>query len=486
MDTMYKFLQNISMGEDKFPMNPLLHAVSSDLKENEAYLKQTFDNCADIVFRSFDSCFGAVLIVYVDGLADTKELDKRIIKPLTHCEDSDDHNVRGRLKGEYGAEDEVTWFQDIVKRILYGETAVFAEGLQCAIMIQLIKFEHRSVSEPQLESSIRGPREAFTEVLQTNLSMLRRKINTPDLKMEELQIGELTRTRVMIAYLSNEVSDELLANVKNKLTSIRSKAILDANYIEESIEGSSFSLFPQIQNTERPDTVAASLIEGKIGIFVDGSPNVLLAPMTFWSGFQAADDHYERFLYVSAVRIIRIVLFVLSLLLPSFYVALTTYHPQMIPNTLLISIAAAREGVPFPTVIETFIMEIMFEGLREAGLRLPRAVGSAVSIVGALVIGESAVQAGLISAPIVIIVASTGIASFAIPRYNLSLPFRLLRFMLLALAGSLGFYGIAAGTTAILIHLCILESFGVSYLAPLASSKKFSAQDTLYRAPKKG
>ncbi|SFD77717.1 spore germination protein KA [Paenibacillus catalpae] len=463
-----------------------LTIVSQNVKENEAHLKRIFENCADIVFRSFTSRFGTILIVYVDGLTDTKELDRRVIKLLTRSDDSDSQHIRERLEGEYGTEDEVTDLHEIVKRILYGQTAVFAEGLTSAVMIQVISFEHRSVNEPQLESSIRGPREAFTEVLQTNLSMLRRKINTPDLKMEELQIGELTRTRVMIAYLSNEVSDELLANVKNKLTSIRSKAILDANYIEESIEGSSFSLFPQIQNTERPDTVAASLIEGKIGIFVDGSPNVLLAPMTFWSGFQAADDHYERFLYVSAVRIIRIVLFVLSLLLPSFYVALTTYHPQMIPNTLLISIAAAREGVPFPTVIETFIMEIMFEGLREAGLRLPRAVGSAVSIVGALVIGESAVQAGLISAPIVIIVASTGIASFAIPRYNLSLPFRLLRFMLLALAGSLGFYGIAAGTTAILIHLCILESFGVSYLAPLASSKKFSAQDTLYRAPKKG
>ncbi|MCM3628409.1 spore germination protein [Paenibacillus glycanilyticus] len=465
---------------------PVLRTVSPDRTENEKYLNQVFDNCADIVFRSFNSCFGEILIVYVDGLADTKELDKRVIKPLTRCEDANDSNVRGRLDGEFRSKDELIEFQEIVKRILYGETAVFAEGLPCAIMIQLIKFEHRSVSEPQLESSIRGPREAFTEVLQTNLSLLRRKFNTPELKMEEVQIGELTRTRVMVSYLADEVNMEILAKVKEKLTSIKSKAILDANYIEESIEGSSFSLFPQIQNTERPDTVAASVIEGKIAIFVDGSPNVLLAPMTFWSGFQAADDHYERFLYVSAVRIIRIVLFILSLLLPSFYVALTTYHPQMIPNTLLISIAAAREGVPFPTVIETFIMEIMFEGLREAGLRLPRAVGSAVSIVGALVIGESAVQAGFISAPIVIIVASTGIASFAIPRYNLSLPFRLLRFLLLGLAGSLGFYGIAAGTTAILIHLCILESFGVPYLAPLASSKKFSAEDTLYRAPKKG
>lgn len=461
--------------------------VSQDLKKNEAYLKQTFDNCADIVFRSFTSCFGPILMVYADGLADTKELDRRVIKPLTHCEASDRRHVKERLEGEYAAEeDEVADFQEIVKRILYGDTALFAEGMSIALMLQLVSFEHRSVNEPQLESAIRGPREAFTEVLQTNLSMLRRKINTPDLKTEKIQIGELTRTRVMMAYLAEEVNDDLLASVRDKLASIRSKAILDANYIEESIEGSSFSLFPQIQNTERPDTVAASLIEGKIAIFVDGSPNVLLAPMTFWSGFQAADDHYERFLYVSAVRIIRIVLFVLSLLLPSFYVALTTYHPQMIPNTLLISIAAAREGVPFPTVIETFIMEIMFEGLREAGLRLPRAVGSAVSIVGALVIGESAVQAGFISAPIVIIVASTGIASFAIPRYNLSLPFRLLRFLLLGLAGSLGFYGIAAGTTAILIHLCILESFGVPYLAPLVSNKKFSAQDTLYRAPKKG
>nr|WP_235959633.1 spore germination protein [Paenibacillus silvestris] len=463
-------------------------AMSSDLQENEKRLRQIFEKCSDIVFRQlhFPNQSGRAVLIYLDGLADTLEIEKLIIKPYL---DSSHHAMgihSDELKNQLFAvapQKLVTNMDSIVQSILYGDSALLFENEPSAMLINLVDFQHRSVDEPVIEASIRGPREGFTEVLRINTSMIRRKINSPKLKMEPIELGETTRTRVVITYMEDEVDPDLLTEIKARLSRIKSKAILDSNYIEEQIEGTPYSLFPQIQNTERPDTVAASLMEGKVGILVDGSPNALLAPMTFWSGFQAADDHYERFLYVSGVRIIRILLFIMSLLLPSFYVGLTTFHPQMIPANLLISIAAAREGIPFPTVIETFIMEIMFEGLREAGLRLPQAVGSTVSIVGALVIGEAAVQAGIISAPIVIIVASTGIASFAIPRYSLSLPFRLLRFPLLGLSGTLGFYGIATGTIAILIHLCKLESFGVPYLFPLAPFDKNKLGDTLYREP---
>jgi len=317
--------------------------------------------------------------------------------------------------------------------------------------------------------------------MRTNISLIRRKIVSPNLKFEIVQIGSSTRTQVCFSYMEGVVSPAVLDEVAKRLGRIRTKGIFDSSYIEEYIEDSPLSLFPQVLNTERPDAAAASLTEGKVVIIVGGSPNVLIVPMSFWSGFQAAEDHYERFLYVGGVRILRLFLMIVSLLLPSIYVALTTFHPQMIPINLMLSIAASREGIPFPTVVETLLMEMMFEGLREAGLRLPKAVGSAVSIVGALVIGEAAVQAGFISAPIVMIVAGTGIASFAFPRYSLALPFRLLRFPLLLLGGVFGFYGVAIGVVFILAHLVTLRSFGTPYLQPIAPMGGRIVKDALIR-----
>ncbi|MBD2869086.1 spore germination protein [Paenibacillus arenilitoris] len=462
--------------------------ISLQLERNESVLRQTFSHCSDIVFRHLDWTDGTkALVVYADGLTNTNELEKMVIKPLLERNPASDQPLQEVLKRQLvpvADSKQVEWLEDAVQSILYGNPAVFSDQEASALIVGLSDFPSRSIEEPVIEASIRGPREGFTEVLRTNTSMLRRKINSHLLKLDSIELGKLTRTRVVLAYLEGHVDADVLRLVRERMGRIDSKAIIDSNFIEEQIEDKPFSLFPQVQNTERPDTVAASLLEGKVAILVDGSPNALIVPMTFWSGFQAAEDHYERFLYVSAVRFIRILLFAMSLLLPSFYVALTTFHPQMIPANLLISIAASREGIPFPTVIEMLILELMFEGLREAGLRMPRAVGSAVSIVGALVIGEAAVQAGFISAPIVIIVASTGIASFAVPRYSLSLPFRMLRFPLLGLSGSLGFYGIAIGTIFILGHLCMLESFGVPYLSPASTIGDKGMGDTFYRKPK--
>lgn len=466
--------------------------LSNKLKANEGALRQVFSNSSDIIFREFPlEVETETLLVYIDGLIDTVELEQTIIKPFIQVNDLSHEQHRSSLQdtiknGILPAANltKTTYFSDIVEGIIKGKAIMLTEGEPYALVADFTKFEKRSVTEPVNEASIRGPREGFTEVLRTNTSMLRRRLATPLLKMENFKLGTLTQTNIMVTYIDGTATPSLIQTVRDRLQRVQVTSILDSSYIEEYIEDHTFSPFPQLQNTERPDTVAASLLEGKVAILVDGSPNAIIAPMTFWNGFQAAEDHYEKFMYVTAVRIIRLILFILSLLLPSFYVALTTFHPQMIPVALLMSIAAAREGIPFPTVVETLLMDIMFEGLREAGLRLPKAIGSAVSIVGALVIGEAAVQAGFISAPIVIIVASTGIASFAIPRYSMSLPFRLLRFPLIALSGTLGFYGISAGIIAIIIHLCILESFGVPYFTPIAPLRIKRLKDTIWRAPK--
>ncbi|WP_435164938.1 spore germination protein [Paenibacillus glycanilyticus] len=471
---------------------PYLGKLTNQLQKNEEVLRQILANCSDVVFRKIPSQEqSGILLIYTDGLIDTAELEQVFLKPFIYEIEMRENEGLSYLRkviregllpaAQISTSSDIT---EIVCGILSGKAAVMTQGEPHALLADFTKFPKRSVEEPALEASIRGPREGFTEVLRTNTSLIRRKLNTPMLKMETMRIGSVSPTEIVLAYLEGAVTPELIHEVRKRLQRIQLQTVLDSSYIEEYIEDHRYSPFPQIQNTERPDTVAASLMEGKIAILVNGSPNVLLTPMTFWNGFQAAEDHYEKFLYVTAVRIIRFILFVMSLLLPSFYVALTTFHPQMIPVALMMSISSSREGIPFPTVVETLLMEIMFEGLREAGLRLPRAIGSAVSIVGALVIGEAAVQAGFISAPIVIIVASTGIASFSIPRYSMSLPFRLLRFPLLVLSGTFGFFGIGAGIMAILIHLCALESFGTPYFTPIAPLHVKQLKDTVVRAPR--
>lgn len=449
--------------------------LTGNLSETESILKQVFEKCSDAVFRTVHASDDVtILLIYIDGLVDTARLEETVLGQL------------GSRTGALSAANvkETDELGACVSGILTGQALLVRDKEPQAVLIDMAKFPMRSVEEPVNEPSVRGPREGFTEVLRTNTSMLRRKLPTPLLKLEALTLGEVSHTSIVLVYLEGTTSPDLLQEIRKRLDSIDVKSIQDSSYIEEWIEDNRFSPFPQIQNTERPDTVSSSLLEGKAAILVNGSPNALVLPMTFWSGFQTAEDHYEKFMYVSAVRIIRFILFFMSLLLPSFYVALTTFHPQMIPVTLMMSISAAREGIPFPTLVETIMMEIMIEGLREAGIRLPKAIGPAVSIVGAIVIGQAAVEAGFISAPIVIIVASTGIASFAIPRYSMSLPIRLLRFPLIILSGIFGFFGIATGTIAILTHLCSLKSYGVPYFTPIAPLRLRGWKDTLLRLPR--
>jgi len=302
--------------------------------------------------------------------------------------------------------------------------------------------------------------------------------------MESLTVGRVSQTDVVIVYIDGIVSKTILEEVRARIGRIQIDGVLESGYIEEFIEDSSWSPFPQIQNTERPDIVCAGLLEGKVAIMVDNTPFALIVPMTFWTGLQAVEDYYERSIYTTFIRLIRYSLFNIALLLPSLYVALSTFHQQLIPTNLLISIANSREGVPFPTFVEALLMEFMFEGLREAGIRLPKAVGSAVSIVGALVIGQSAVQAGIVSAPVVIVVSTTGIASFAIPRYNFGTAYRLLRFPMLILAGTLGLYGIISGLFLMIIHLLNLRSFGVPYMSPVVPQIPRAMRDVFVRAPR--
>ncbi|MEW9670906.1 spore germination protein [Ammoniphilus sp. 3BR4] len=486
-----KALEEMEWGNDLSSSDPMVLEISTDLKENESILRMRFQNCSDVVFRPIQiEGQTQVLFIYIDGLIDSKVLDESVLKPFIYHgvpKGLDQMVQLGQMLEDQliaVAQTKTVWgMEEVVRAIVNANVVVLAKGQTCALITDMKGAASRSIQEPATEPVIRGPRDGFTETLRTNTSLLRRRLKSPRMKMESLQLGAISQTDVVITYIEGIVNSSVLDEVRERVKRIEIDGILESNYIEELIEDTSYSPFPTIQHTERPDVVAGSLLEGKVGILCDGTPFALIVPFTFFAGLQAAEDYYQGFIYTTAIRWIRFILFNAALFFPSLYVAITTFHPQMIPTSLLLSFAAAREPSPFPTLVEALIMEIVFEALREAGVRLPKPVGSAVSIVGALVIGESAVRAGIVSAPIVIVVAGTGIASFAIPRYNLGIAYRLLRFPLLILAGTLGLFGIAMGAMALLLHLVSLRSFGIPYMAPLAPFNMKEIKDTLWRAP---
>ncbi|TYR80456.1 spore germination protein [Priestia megaterium] len=466
--------------------------LNHDLAQNELRFKETFHNCSDVQFRQiYNKGQPNILLLYVSGLIDEQKFSMAILNPLTYIPISSEYRQLDDLADfirreglAIGHTQLVCKYSEVIMGVLRGNVAIIVDGEATALLAEVIGFDKRGIEEPTTEVSILGPKEGFTETLTMNISLLRRRIRSHHLKLESFVLGDLSQTDVVVAYIDGIAKSSIVEEVRNRISRIHTDSIYGSSAVEEFIEDMSFSPFPQIMKTERPDTTVTSLLEGQVVILEDGSPYAAIVPMTFWAALQSAEDYFNRSLFSSAVRWIRFTLFLVSLLLPSIYVSIVSFHPQLIPTHLLLSITAAREPTPFPTVVEALLMEFMFEALREAGLRLPRATGSAISIVGALVIGQSAVQAGIVSAPMVIVVATTGIASFAIPRYNFSSAVRMLRFPLLILAGMLGFYGVAVGVLIILIHLVNLRSFGVPYMTSVAPQYPFTFKDIFIRAPK--
>lgn len=460
--------------------------LSSEFDQNISQLQLIYKDCSDVVFRSF--LIGGkkrAMLVYIQGLSNVEEMDARVLFPLMDESGERTFSYQGLLEKKLAVSNvkKVKDLTQCVEFISIGNPVLLVEGDDGGFALGLAKWEKRSVEEPTGESVIRGPREGFTESIGVNTSLIRRRLRTPQLKMKSMKIGRLTQTEVIIAYIEGIADPTLIEEANNRLNRIDIDGILESGYIEEFIEDNPSSPFPQILNTERPDIAVSSLLEGRVVILVDGTPFVLVAPVTLYSFLQSSEDYYQRFWIATAIRWLRFSAVVLAFLLPSLYVAVLTYHHEMVPTSLLISIASSRETVPFPALVEALIMELTFEGLREAGIRLPKQVGSAVSIVGALVIGQAAVQAGIVSAPMVMVVAITGIASFTIPRYSAGITFRLLRFPMIIVAGTLGLLGIMLGIIFIITHLCTLRSFGVPYLSPMAPMKYREMKDVLIRAP---
>ncbi|AUG58038.1 spore germination protein [Acetivibrio saccincola] len=358
-----------------------------------------------------------------------------------------------------------------------------AEGENKFYSVFTSRIERRGIEEPTTQSVVRGPREGFSEDIAKNILIIKKRINNNSLRMINLNVGRVCKTKVAIMYIEGIAKKDIVNEVKKRIEKIKVDAVHDSSYIEELTKDDPYSVFPTYLSLEKSDSVSAALLQGKVAILVDGTPFVLTVPAVFFDFLQSSEDYYHHYIVASMMRIIRFITFYFVLLVPSAYVAITTYHQEILPTALLINIAAQREDVPFPVLFETFLMEFTFEILCEAGIRIPRAIGAAISVVGGVVIGQVAVEAGIMSAAVVIVVSFTAISSFSIPNYEMSSALRAVRFVFMILAGALGLYGLFMGIIILWLHLCKIKSVTVPYVTPLTPFIPRENKDTLIRFP---
>ncbi|QHE51258.1 spore germination protein [Pontibacillus sp. HMF3514] len=466
--------------------------INHDIHANIEQLKYLLGDSPDLVARIEQDSPVPYAYAYLKSLADENSVNEFVVQPLINWDkptEQYNHNLSSihLIKKHIAvtcAFKTNSRFQEVVDSILDGAVVLFIQDSSLSLEIPVEENPgFRKIEEPKIQTVVRGPREGFIEDLDSNISLIRRRIRSPKLRFIPMKVGKETSTKIVVSYLEGKEDQDVLSTVMERLRKVDKNKILDSGMLEELIEDPGYTPFPTIKATERPDSVAGEILDGRIIIVVDGSPFVLITPATFVSFFHSAEDYYEKFDLATFLRLIRLLAFWVSIALPSTYIAVTTFHAELLPTNILINLAAQREGVPFPAFLEVFMMEMIFELLREAGIRMPRPIGSAISIVGALVIGEAAVQAGLISPAMVIVVSLTAISSFIAPYYSFSGTVRLLRFLFILFATFGGFFGMSVLTVAMIIHLSNVTSFGKSYLAPVAPFSLPRMKDVLIRFP---
>lgn len=472
--------------------------INSNLEQNIAWVEQYFFHCSDLIVRRFrigEAVPCNAVLLYLDGMTDSAVVHDNILVPLMHpvlIDAAMSHKVSSDFFAfvhtqllPSGETTIVHTMDETVQAMMNGDVVLLLDQSIQGLVIDAKGFPHRDLGEPRNEKTLRGPQEAFVEAMRVNTAMLRRRLHTGALKLEQMTIGTYTQTAVTIAYLEHIANDNIIDEVRRRLNNIKKvDSILNASCIEQYIEDRPFSIFPQVQYTERPDKTAAALLEGRVALIVDGSPDVILLPVLFTQLLQSSEDYYNRIVAGTFVRWVRYMGLFIATTLPSLYVAVISFHAELIPFNLLLSIATAREGVPFPAFVEAIMMEIAFELLREASIRMPGVIGNTIGIVGALVIGDAAVSARLVAPQMVIVVAITAIGSFAIPSVEASYPIRLIRFPLMILAATLGLYGVMLGWLVIIMYLIRLRTFGFPYLAPLAPLKNGELLALAVRMPR--
>lgn len=467
-------------------------ALVESLDENLALVRKIFRNDGTLRIREIENSICSKVrcgLVFIDGMIDRDLIQEGLIKPLAGFSFTEEDTVNKtelmeQIRTEVISASDVmvaTKLNEIITAIVGGRTLLLLDGYEGALTVNSQGWETRAITEPMTEKAVRGPREGFTESLTVNLTLIRRRAQNSDLKFIFSDIGTRSKTKVCLSYLESLASPDILKELQGRLERVDIDHILDTGYLVELIRDAPYSPFEVIGSTERPDTVVSKIMEGRIAVLIEGSPFVLTLPYVFSENFQASEDYYVNYYYASFNRLLRLLGAFMSFSIPALYVALVTYSQEMLPTTLLLSIATARMSVPFPTVVEAILMLTIFEILREAGARIPTSIGQAVSIVGALVLGQAAVDARIVSAPMVIVVGLTGITTLLNPR--LTGPLIVVRMLLLLLAFFLGIYGYFFGLFGIVIHLMSLRSFGVPYMLGVGSIRPQDIKDTAIRAP---
>ena len=459
--------------------------ISMDLDENETRLKEIFKNSIDLIVYHFQSESGLkAMTVYIEGIINKDMLSRDIMSGFLSEMDRiqakpDVHSLKEALYvPSLQAEEKM---EEVVGKIVGNHVAFFVEGMEEALLIELPATDKRSIAEPQAEIVSRGPREGFVENISVNRMLIRRIVKNPNLIFEKMTLGRQTKTDINLIYIDGLYNPGILKEVKKRLAKIDIDAILDSGYIQGLIKDNPFTPYNTVGITERPDVVAGRMLEGRIAILCNGSPIVLTIPYLFLENFQSSEDYYNSFVGSTLLRMLRYIAFVVTILTPGLYVALATHHQAMLPTKLLFSFISAREGVPFPTIIEVIALMIVFELLKETGVRMPKAIGQTISIVGALVLGQAAVEARFVSAPAVIIVAVTGITSFFF--YQLNGAVIITRFLITILSAFLGLYGTIFSLIIITLHLISIVSFGIPYMGYIGSLKYQEMKDTVIRGP---
>lgn len=448
----------------------------SNLKTIEEKVKTILDelkHCNDLYVRRFRTISGQNgALLFIQGITDEKEINENIFPQILRIGKEEKVTEAFLLETfPYCQLKTSSTKNEIIDGILTGNIVIVFDKLDTFCLLNAEKKPERSPESPIIETTIKGTKEGFADSSSVNVSIIRKYLKSPKLQIQDMKIGSLSQTKVTVLFIDGIVNQDVLEEVRQRLSSIETEKMISASELEQWTEDNMWSIFPLVRLSDRPDVAVESLNSGKVILFVDNSPLALLVPFTFFESLQNMDDYYEKWYVGSMVRIVRLIAMLISVFLPSLYVALIHFNPELIPSDLLMAIAHTRVKVPFPAIWELLLMELMIEIFREAGARLPKPLGQTVGIVGGIVIGEAAVQANIVGPITLIVVGITAMASFSTPHYSMAFSFRLLRLLLIIGAGFFGLFGLILGFSFILLHLSSLKSFGVPYLVPFAPTK---------------
>lgn len=457
--------------------------ISSDIEKTKKYFKEKYSESADIVMRSFIKnkdrlpCF----LVYIDGIVERETIQRFIITPVMTEEKRDAKEILSKIitASEVSEESNI---KKAIENMHAGDTLLFIDGQSQAIIISTRSWNTRSLTPSTNESSVRGPKESFVETIRSNTALIRKKIQSDRLVLKHITVGSLSQTRVVISYIAGKVNPEMVKEITDKISNSKIEVLSDSGQLERLLEHSTLSIFPQMQNTERPDKVAFELPRGKVAIMVDGSPFTLIIPSRFENFLQIPEDYYDRFTISTFLRSLRLISCLIAVFAPAIYIAMTCFNTRSLPTPLALTIAANRANVPFTAIVEALLMEITIELVREAGIRLPAPVGQSIGIVGGIVLGDATIRSGLTSPSMVVVVAVTSMASFAIPSYSMSSALRLLRFSVMIASSIFGIYGIILSFIIINVHMARLRS-GDRYLS--LQSETTDSTDNIVYIPRK-